>query len=313
MVCAVACLWLLIHFSAAVVVLAADAASCLTGVGHPDGTEEQPLSDVRSPDARSAQIRSPDGVALSFQVSANNVEPREASPARNLLSKDDWRAALADEAEPLGPEVALVGEAEAGTGAGERLAWAASGPDGAVVGPPGEAKGVGPGAEAGEGVKLGSAHNVICAELTDGTNIDTPAGDVPGVGEVAEPRRGVGLDLVVERHLPRPAAALTARRCARATAAAASSTGSGPSPHIQRPSSAHTPATGAEGGRGSRSWVTRAARARARHGRSARPPRRGAARGAHPTTRRGHGAASAPTAGHDGVGDGVDAQPCRPP
>jgi hypothetical protein len=63
--------------------------SSRVGVGHPDGTEEQPLSDVRSPDARSAQIRSPDGVALSFQVSANNVEPREASPARNLLSKDD--------------------------------------------------------------------------------------------------------------------------------------------------------------------------------------------------------------------------------
>ena len=160
MVCAVACLWLLIHFSAAVVVLAAEAASCLTGVGLPLGDEEEPLSDVRRPDARSAQIGGPDGVALSFQVSANNVEPREASPARNLLSKDDWRAALADEAEPLGPEVALVGEAEAGTGAREGLTWTASGPDGAIVGPPGEAKGVGPGAESGEGVELGSAHNV---------------------------------------------------------------------------------------------------------------------------------------------------------
>jgi hypothetical protein len=55
------------------------------GVGH----EVEPLSDVRRPDARSAQIRSRDGVARSFQVSANNVEPREASPARNLFSKDD--------------------------------------------------------------------------------------------------------------------------------------------------------------------------------------------------------------------------------
>ena len=137
-----------------------DAASCLTGVGHPDGSKEEPLSNVRRPDARSAQICRPDGVALSFQVSANNVEPREASPARNLFAKDDWRAALADEAEPLGPEVALVVEAEAGTGAGEGLAGARAGPDGAVVGPPGEAKGVGPGAEAGECVELANAHNV---------------------------------------------------------------------------------------------------------------------------------------------------------
>ena len=130
------------------------------GVGHPLGSEEQPLSDVRRPDARSAQIGGPDGVPRAFQVSANNVEPREASSARNLLAKHDWRAALADEAEPLGPEVALVVEAEAGTGAGEGLAGARAGPDGAVVGPPGESKGVGPGAEAGEGVELGSAHNV---------------------------------------------------------------------------------------------------------------------------------------------------------
>ena len=134
--------------------------SVTIGVPHPDGPKEEPLSDVRSPDARSAQIGGPDGVPRAFQVSANNVEPREASPARNLFAKDDWRAALADEAEPLGPEVALVVEAAAGTGAGEGLTWTASGPDGAVVGPPGEAKGVGPGAEAGEGVELGSAHNV---------------------------------------------------------------------------------------------------------------------------------------------------------
>lgn len=131
------------------------------GAGQPDGTEEQPLPDVRSPDARSAQIRSPDGVALSFQVSANNVEPRKAIPARNLLSKHDWRAALADETEPLGPEVAGVVEAEALAGAGEGLAGAGAGPDGAIVRPPGKPKSVGPGPDAGEGVELGSVHKVI--------------------------------------------------------------------------------------------------------------------------------------------------------
>jgi hypothetical protein len=180
----------------------------VSGVGH----EEQPLPDVRRPDARSAQIRSPDGVALSFQVSANNVEPREASPARNLLSKDDWRAALADEAEPVGPEVPLVCGAASLAGDGEGLARAAPGPDGPVVGPAGEPEHVGPSAEAGERVELGSAHNVICAELTDRTSIDGSRGDVPGFGEVAEPRRGVGLDLVVERAHRAPHSARTLAR-----------------------------------------------------------------------------------------------------
>jgi hypothetical protein len=175
-----------------------DAASCLVGVGHPDGTEEQPLSDVRRPDARSAQIRSPDGVARSFQISANNVEPCEASPARNLLSKDDWRAALADELEPDGPEVALVGEAEAGTGAGEGLAGTASGPDGAVVGPPGEAKGVGPGAEAGKGMELRGGGRLGGREGLDGACIDGPSSDVSRSREVLQPRGGERVELIVD-------------------------------------------------------------------------------------------------------------------
>jgi len=167
---------------------------------------------VRRPDARSAQISSPDGVALSFQVSANDVEPREAIPARNLLSKHDWRAALADEAEPLGPKVPLVCGAASFAGDREGLTGTGAGPDGPVVRPPGEPKSVGPGAEAGEGVELGSAHKVICAEVTDGTSIDRSRGDVPGVGEVAEPRRGVGLDLVVERAHRAPHSARTLAR-----------------------------------------------------------------------------------------------------
>lgn len=69
------------------------------GVGH----EPEALSDVRSADARSAQISRPDGVALSFQVSLNKVEPSEAVLARNLLAKDLCRAALSDEMEERGP------------------------------------------------------------------------------------------------------------------------------------------------------------------------------------------------------------------
>ena len=166
------------------------------GVGH----EVEPLPDVRGAHPRSAQISRPDGVAFPLQVSRNKVEPLHSVRARNLLSKDDWRAALADEPEPLGPKVARVIEATAEAGARERLARTGAGPDGSVVGPPGEAQGVGPRAESGEGVELGSAHNVICVEVTDGTDIDTPGGDVPGVGEVAKPRRRERLDLVVDDH-----------------------------------------------------------------------------------------------------------------
>jgi hypothetical protein len=61
-------------------------------------------------------------------------------------------------------------------------------------------------------VELGSAHKVICAEVTDGTSIDGSRGDVPGFGEVAEPRRGVGLDLVVERAHRAPHSARTLAR-----------------------------------------------------------------------------------------------------
>jgi len=50
------------------------ALSCVVGVGH----EIQALAAVGSADARSAEITRPDAVRRSFQVSRNNVEPREA-------------------------------------------------------------------------------------------------------------------------------------------------------------------------------------------------------------------------------------------
>ncbi|WP_175429668.1 hypothetical protein [Azospirillum argentinense] len=82
------------------------AASARVGVGHPP----QALPDVRGADARRAQIGGPDGMSQCFQVSTNSGEPSPPILARNLLSKDDWRAALGDEASELGPEVATVGD-----------------------------------------------------------------------------------------------------------------------------------------------------------------------------------------------------------
>jgi hypothetical protein len=53
------------------------------------GHEPEPLPNVRCPDARSRQTDRPDGVAFSFQVIANKIEPAVSNRCRNLLTKDD--------------------------------------------------------------------------------------------------------------------------------------------------------------------------------------------------------------------------------
>jgi hypothetical protein len=73
--------------------------SLAAGVGHP----VRSVSDVRGADARSRKRDTPEGVTHAFQVSVYKVDPSISSLARNLLSKDDWRAALRDEMLPGGP------------------------------------------------------------------------------------------------------------------------------------------------------------------------------------------------------------------
>lgn len=89
-------------------------------MGHPEET----LADVRRADARSAQIGGPDGISWCFQVSSYSGEPLTSKLARNLFSKDRWRAALADEPEELRPEVAVVFLCEFLAGLREGLAGA---------------------------------------------------------------------------------------------------------------------------------------------------------------------------------------------
>lgn len=132
-------------------------------VGQPvsgNADEEETLTDVRRTDARSAQIGGPDCIAQCFQVNPYSVEPRPAVSARNLLSKDNWRAALTDEAEPLRPEVALVVGAFASASDGEGLTGARAGPDRLGVGPAGETECVAPDSNAGEEVRLSSLCNI---------------------------------------------------------------------------------------------------------------------------------------------------------
>jgi hypothetical protein len=58
---------------------------------------------MRSTDARRRKRDTPEGVTQGFHVSLYKVDPRVDSAACNLLSKDDWRAALGDEVVEGGP------------------------------------------------------------------------------------------------------------------------------------------------------------------------------------------------------------------
>ncbi len=61
------------------------------------------VSDMRRTDARRRERDTPEGVTQAFHVSVYKVDPSVGILARNLLSKDDWRAALSDEVLPGGP------------------------------------------------------------------------------------------------------------------------------------------------------------------------------------------------------------------
>ena len=73
--------------------------SCWHGVGH----KPNPLSHVRRADTASRQTGMPNCVVDSFQVRLNKVEPTVPNRCFNLFAKDDRRAALLDEPEPVGP------------------------------------------------------------------------------------------------------------------------------------------------------------------------------------------------------------------
>jgi hypothetical protein len=131
------------------------------GVVHVDSDPVEPLANVRGVDRESWEIGAPAGVAFSFQISANSVEPTIASLSRNLLSHDDRGPDGGDEAMKVGPQVPWIVCTGSLACDRERLARAAPRPDGAVVWPPGEAEGVGPAPDACEEVALGEGSEVI--------------------------------------------------------------------------------------------------------------------------------------------------------
>ena len=155
---------------------------------------------MRGADARSAPIDSPAGVTRCLKVSVYSVEPSEAVLARNLLSKDNWRSALGDEAIELRPEVPVVGKSCALSGGAEGLTGAGAGPDGPVVGPSGETEGVGPDADPSKEVALGVAVEVRSSHVPNGSFIDISVSDQFIGDQIAQPLRGVRVYLVIVRN-----------------------------------------------------------------------------------------------------------------
>jgi len=135
------------------------------------GNEVQPLPDVGRTRAVCSQYRLRNGVLFRFHVSTNKVEPAMSNRCCNLLTKDDSRATLADEAMPLRPEVTRVCKPFPFTCAGEAWAGAGASPHGAVILPSCEPEGVGPNRDACEEMTLGVASEVIGLDICDASFI----------------------------------------------------------------------------------------------------------------------------------------------
>jgi hypothetical protein len=118
------------------------------------------LPDVGSADARSAEIDRCAGVVRSFHLSVYKIEPLEAVLACNLLANDEARAALADETEELGPEMARIFKPSGLAGCTEGLARARPCPYRARVVPASQSESVRPDPDAGEEVALGEPGEV---------------------------------------------------------------------------------------------------------------------------------------------------------
>ena len=98
----------------------------------------------------------------------------------------------------------LIVKPSAFTCRGERLARAAASPHGSITRPSGKGQGVGPSCDAGKEMTLGVGSELIRGDVLDAAFVNDAGGDVAGCDQVAEPLRGVGVDLVVEVHSPPP-------------------------------------------------------------------------------------------------------------
>jgi hypothetical protein len=118
----------------------------------------------------------------------------------NLFTKHSVRAALADEIEEGGPEVALVCLSFAFARKAERLAGAAAGPDGPVGWPSGESQGKRPSANSGEKVALGVSKEVGWFNICNRALINITRRNQSISNQLPEPRCHVRVKFIVVIH-----------------------------------------------------------------------------------------------------------------
>jgi hypothetical protein len=157
---------------------------------------------MRRADARGFDRHCPHGVAQGFQVTTHSCEP--FSRDRNLLSKNNCRAALGDEASKLGPEMAGIGFAAALAGLGEGLAGAGAGPYRTICRPTSEPESLRPTSDAREKMRLGVSRHITGLDFPDVPLIDVPLWNQFLLDQLPQPcrRKGVNLVVIAERCFP---------------------------------------------------------------------------------------------------------------
>ena len=165
--------------------------------GHPSGIECIQITEhmnfnlgnaikyIWRADARSRYTCRPAGVAFTFQIRLNKIKPSVVNRCFNLLTKDNSRAALADEIEPDRPEMAFVCNAPPGTGCAKRLARATARPNRSILGPSGKAQGVAPAAKTGKEMALNKSGKVTGSNILDAPGIYFTFGNMPRFHQIA--------------------------------------------------------------------------------------------------------------------------------
>jgi hypothetical protein len=80
---------------------------------------------------------------------------------------------------------------------GERLAWARSGPNSAIICPSGASERVRPDADAGKEMALGEPGKIGTPHISNRSIIDFPGRDQSARNEIAQPLRGEWFNFVV--------------------------------------------------------------------------------------------------------------------
>jgi hypothetical protein len=152
---------------------------------------------MRRARARSRETNRPEGVTFSFQVSLNKIEPSVLKRCFNLLAKNNCRTALADEAEPFRPQMAVVSNAFLITRRREGLAGARACPNRSVIGPSGKPERVRPDTDSCKEVALCITSEVVMMDIFDTPFVNLAICNMAGFDQIPQPLSGIRIYFIV--------------------------------------------------------------------------------------------------------------------